>query len=400
MYRSLLFSIFLFFAFTCINGQKVNPGCAHFTGGIYIKGNYTDSIVVYRGLEYWMEADMKAHECRVYKIGWTDACNFTLFLNTRINENKGYYLRKALADSLFFTTESSDSTGITYRVKDGKNVTNIKLKPFYDTLAWEYLVYADTNLYFDTTEIKQLYGTPPRNYYYNTPSFINLETDSTDNRFVIYVISLFQNGDIKPTFNFASSTLKNHSPEAVLEDYNHYVQQLYGKLKSFKAASISEGYKINKSLYSHYYIINGDFEKLSKGASICISTAPGGTTPLLSLSVTIDNAGKISFLNELTHPFWDNLKHKKYRKIYDNSSAMLKQSITFEKVQQALEAIDSSGHLDEYKIFFQNFSVNNGQGFLLLSYKCPLQNKTPVINLFYIFENGEYKLSSVNTSKS
>lgn len=399
MYRSLLFSIFLFSSFASVKGQKIKPDCAHFTGGIYVKGNYTDSTLVYRGLEYWIEADMKAHECRVYKICWTDACNFILLLNNRIDENKGYYLRKALADSLFFTAESSDSSGIIYRVKDEKNVSHIKLNRFYDSLAWEYLVYADTNLYFDTTEIKQLYGTPSRNYYFNTPSFISIETDSADNRFVSYVISLLQNGDIKPAFKFASPTLKAHSPESILEDYNQYVLHLYGKLKSYKAVSVTEGYKINKNLVSHSYIINGDFEKLSKGASVCISTAPG-TTPLLSLSVTIDSATKISFLNELTHPFWDNLKHKKYHKIYDGSSTMLKEGISFEKAQKALENIDSSGHLDDYKIFFQNFSVNNGKSFLLISYKCPFQYKATVVNLFYIFENGEYKLSSVNSSKS
>ncbi|HTA26930.1 MAG TPA: hypothetical protein VK809_04030 [Bacteroidia bacterium] len=403
MHRGLVLSILFFLTFSVTNGQVAAPDCGRFTGGTFIKGNYSDSIVVFRGIEYWIEADLKAHECRVYKIRWKDACNFILVFSNRIDENTHNNLLSYLNDTLFYNAESYDSNEITYRVGSEKNQFHFyyqKLRPFSDSLAWEYLVSADSNLYFDTTEIKQLYGMPLQKYYYNTPSFINIEMDSSDTYMSNYVAYLLKTGDLKPAFSFAAPNLKAHSPPSLLDDYNTYLTYLLGKLKSYTATGIRRGYKINKRYYSHAIIMKAEFEKLPDGASICISTAPGEKrTPLLSVSVSVDSAGNLPFTNNLFHTFISYLKNKKYHTLYDSSSTLLKSDLSFPEAKKTFQSIDSSGHFDNYKVFFQNFSVIKGKGLLLISSKCLLPGKTFVINLYYVFEGGKYKLSGLNSSK-
>ncbi len=403
MRRGLIVSIIFFLAFSNINGQLLVPDCGRFTGGTFIKGNYSDSIIVFRGIEYWIEADLKAHECRVYKINWTDACNFVLIFNNRIDENKHNNLLSYLNDTLFYNAESFDSNGITYRVGSEKNQFHFyyqKLRPFSDSIAWEYLVSADSNLYFDTAEIKQLYGMPAQCYYFNTPSFINLEMDSSDTYIANYVAYLLKSGDLKPAFGFAAPNLKAHSPPGLLDDYNTYLNFLFGKLKSYSTTGISLGYKINNRYFSHSIIMKAVFEKLSSGANICMSTAPGQkTTPLLSISVSVDSADKFPFVNNLFHSFLSLIKDKKYHILYDSSSTLLKSDLSFQEAEKIFKSIDSSRHFDSYKVFFQNFSVIKDKGLLLISSKCLLPGKTIVINLYYVFEAGEYKLSGLNSSK-
>lgn len=355
-------------------------------------------MIVYRGLEYWIEADIKNHECKVYKIHWFDECNFTLLYNNTISESKALKFYKTEADSLNYSFDAVNSNSINYDVKSGYSITKQKLTSFSDSLAWQYLIYADTNLYFDTTEIKELYGRPIENYSYNTPSFINLEMDSSESQFVNYILFLFKSGDIKPAFNYASPVLKSHSPQQVLDDYNIYLSSLFGKLTSYQAESIKEGYRINKNSSTHSYIINGAFEKMGK-AAICISVMPGAANTLLSLSVVADSANKIPYLTQLTKNFWELLKHKKYKEIYEGSSAMLKANITFDDAKKTLNTMDSLGHFNDYTIYFQNFSVIKNKGVVVISFKCPLPGKTLFMNLFYTFEEGAYKLAGINAPK-
>ena len=401
MRRGLVAYLLFFLSLGLAKGQPAITDCARFTGGTFIKGNFSDSIVVFRGLEYWIEADLKAHECRVYKIVWTDACNFMLLFNNSIDEDKRNNLRKKKQDSIFYTTDSFDSAQITYKTYTSKNDIRFgyeKLRPFTDSLAWEYLVSADSNTYFDTSEIKQLYGLPAQNYSLNTPTFISLQMDSADTYLANYIAYLLKGGDLRPAFSFASLTLKAHSPQAVLDDYNEYVRHLVGRLKAYTVASIRVGFKLNKR-YTRAYIIKGDFEKLGTGASICLTSASGNKNPLQSLSIAIDSANLVPFINDLSHSFFEDLKHKRYRKLYDSSSTLLKSDLSRKEAENIFKSIDSGGHLDDYKVFFQNFTVIKERGLLLISYKCPLQGKALVINLFYAFEAGEYKLSGINSSK-
>ncbi len=211
MHRILLSLSLFFLTFNCANAQSPKLDCGSFNGGAFYYYGATDTIVVYRGMEYWIEADVRNHECFIYKIEWTDACNFVLKFNGVLDD----YSNQSQDSSRIFIPKESlslisiDSTGITYKVKDmAERCQNITIHPLVDTIAWQYLIYADSNLYIDTSEVKKLYGRPEQKFYCTVPYFINLETDSGETHFVDYMISLFQKGDIIPAFDYAGPNLK------------------------------------------------------------------------------------------------------------------------------------------------------------------------------------------------
>jgi hypothetical protein len=400
MHRSLLLFLLSFFACISLYGQSAKPDCRNFIAGTFFKDNTKDSVIVFRGLEYWIEADIKNHECRVYKTSWTDDCDFMLIYNNTITQDKSIKFYKRIDDTLMYSSESFDSNGINYLVKSSSSVGYHKLHYLTDTIAWLYLIDADSNLYFDTTEIKYLYGLPLSNYNYNVPYFLSLQTGIFENQFVAYVVSLFKSGDVKPAFNYASRLLKAHSPDAVLNDYNVYASHLYGKLLTYQPLSVRDGYRLGKTnSFSHTYIIQARFEKLTGPAEICLSTAPDINSPLLSLNVVVDSVKKIPYIIEMTKSFWASLKHRDFKGIYDSSSSTLKAILPYSQAQSVLNSIDSIGHLDDYKLYFENFTVNKDRGLIITSYKCELPNKSLSLSLMYLFENGEYKLAGLNAPK-
>ncbi len=389
------------------NAQTAKLSCSNFNGGAFYYYTPSDTIVVYRGLEYWISADVRGNTCIVSKIAWKDSANFVTHLNYVLDEDRNRFQdsSKIYFASTYYSVYSVDEKSITYKVRYSQNDTNshfITLHTLYDSIAWQYLIYADSNLYKDTAEIKKLYGKPEEKYYCNMPYFINLQTDSSETQFVSFMISLFQKGDIKPAFEFAAPNLKAHSPAAVIDDYNQYVQHLFGKLQSYTVTSIKDGFHIKKNERAHNYIIHGTFEKLSgkaNEADLCITTNSASINPLISVNVVVDSLSKIPFLNELSNGFWVLLKQKEYHKIYDLSALKMKEKIDYKQVEKIFKYVDSLGHIDDYKLFFQNFNTSGNRGQIVLSFKAGAPDKPLFMNLLYIFENGEYKLAGVNAPK-
>ncbi len=234
---------------------------------------------------------------------------------------------------------------------------------------------------------------------YNVPYYIAQQCDSAETQFVSYVLTLFQKGDIKPAFDYATPKLHNRSPQSVIDAFNQYVQNLFGKMKSYQATSITDGYRITKDLRSHTYIITGQFENINGPDDVCISIAPGSANPLIGINMFIDSLNRIPFLKKISAGFWKSLKQKKYKAIYDSSSSLLKSNVTFEDAQKTLTTLDSLERLGEFKLYFQNFSVVKDKGIILLSYKEELHDKPISINLIFTFEDGEYKLAGLTLPK-
>ncbi len=170
-------------------------------------------------------------------------------------------------------------------------------------------------------------------------------------------------------------------------------------MKSYKVTTIKEGYPLRKNVNAHTYIIHGEFEKVPGGADICINVSPESSNRLLSVNVVMDSANEIPYLNVIAGNFWWLINQKKYREIYDSASDLLKKKVSFEEAEKSLIYLDSLGHLNDYKLYFQNFSAAGDKGVITLSYKCTLPEKSLFMNLLYIFENGEYKLAGVNSPK-
>ncbi len=372
-------------------------------GGTFFKDSPADSVIIYRGLEYWIEADLKKHECRIYKTCWINECTFVLIFNNRVCQDRSVKSADSIAiypDSLFYTMDSCNLAGIRYQVKSKRTVSYQHLTPLPDKLAWQYIIDADTNLYFDTAEIKELYGKPIRKYYWNVPYFINMVSDSGEIQFIDYMISLFKNGDIRPALNVGSAFFHARSSDTLWNDYSRYVQNVFGKLKSFQTVEMQDGYNINNTFRAHTYVVNATFEKVKGSSFIHISTLPQADNPLLSLTISSDSAYKVPFFKELTGDFWKLLKQKKFHEIYTSSSSMLQSNISYKEAVKIFTTIDSLGYLDKYAPSFQSFTEYHGKGIMVISFKATPAGKVLAVDLYYTFENGEYKLAEVSPSKN
>lgn len=402
--KSCLILLFLLCGFAGF-GQMSKPDCGKYIAGSFREIKDNDTVILFRGLQYWIEADVTHHCCNVYKIKWENSCKLTLLFNISFSENKHV---KLTGSDIVCSYRNSDSNSITYAISEinkskrdvksnlNKSVSLINLK---EPDTWKYLIDADTLLFSDTNEIKKLYGYPERVFDYNVPDFFWDVTDSSGIRFADYIFSLLKKGDINPAYNYASPIMKNNSSDTMFRDYNNYIEAGFGKLLDYQFISREEDKSaLFKTPRIDNYIFDAQFEKVKRKVKMCLSIAVREPNPLIKLNVVADSANDVTFIDTLTANFWKLLKQHEFKKIYMQSSPLLQKKVTDEQAEKILSELYDRSHLEEYRLFFQTFNVIERKGFIDAEFNCKVQGVNFSVALYFSLENGEYKLSALNDS--
>jgi hypothetical protein len=394
------FCLTTFFSF----GQTSNRDCKSFKFGDFIKDNSQDSIYILRDFSSWYEMNIQKGFRNIFTIIWADDCNFLLVFKHCSAKDKSLYTYHE-GDTLSYKTVSISKTGITFSV-------TYKTKTYQQTLSrqngldvWEFMLTRDFELKKDSSFNSGIERSFPDSFRKELPKLKQQLKkgifNQTEVEQVEYILSLLKQSDIRPINAIASDDFKNLVPSVALADYNEYLRNTYGKLESYSVFSgpvsmdfgnLFGGMTLNNV---RKYVLNATFEKAKGNVQITVGLKYDSIYKIQTLNVLSDKTTTLPFIQTLTKDFWSKLNDKEFKKIYDGSAQLFKNKTSYEQVNNMLALIEGYGQLDFYKFSAQNFSIDEGKGFILARYLLDKDNKKATISLIYLNEDGTYKLAGL-----
>ena len=397
--------IFAFFLTSLYSfGQTTKLDCKTSKFGNFVVDNPQDSIYVFREFSSWYEMNTQKGFRNIFTIIWTDDCNFSLVFKDCSAKDKSLKTYRK-GDTLVYKAVSISAISITYLITS-------KTKTYQQTLSrkdgldvWEFMFTRDIELKQDSSLTKGIAELLPDSIKNDLSKLREQIKKATFNQpeveQVEYVLSLLKQCDIRPIIAIGSDEFKNIVSATVLEDYNEYLKNTYGRLESYSVfnspVSMDFGNLFGGITFNSVskYVLSATFEKVKGNVQITIGLKNAGIYKLQTLNVEAGKTTMVPYIQTLTEDFWYKLKYKEFKEIYDSSAQLFKDRASYEQVKNMLSLIESYGQLDFYKLNAQNFAIDEGRGLISAQYLLDMDNKKAIVSLNYIKENGNYKLAGL-----
>jgi hypothetical protein len=392
-----LFGILLIFSLSGFS-QNSFQDCRKLCYGSY-KEDGKDSVYVFRGLKYWMEYDVKHAYKAIFSIHWYDQCRFTLtYVGSRSMDSA--FNRYKPGDTISFSASNSSDTSITFNVHSSFFILYSSFYWYNGTAIWDNMLKQDTNmenLIKDTTSLVARYANRFTNAYEEQAASM---TDTAELNRVNDLINILKYGSVDSIYKIASRRMIKQSPPPVINAYNLYIRSFYGRLQWYSSIDLPENPVFKKSdPKTRTFILNTGFEKVNVPVKLSIRMEADSLHRVSSFAVVADSAAQITAINSFTQPLLHLIMNEKYRDFYEGLCEKSKQKIPFDSVKKALVTIHNKGHLDEFRLYFQTFTVNDKQGGFIASYQRKTNGERTTIDFNFLYENGKFMTESISMGR-
>lgn len=397
-------------------GQADSSKCHQLKYGDFELLNTQDSIFVYRDFRSWYEINANKGFRSIYKIVWINDCNFKLvFEKTSASNEEVIPYHKG--DTINLSATSTTNNKITFEANfkgEKKSLalakTNINVFKLMGNRDKELISRKEET----RAKIESMMALMPdslRDSYKKYLDIGNLGGALFNKKQVTVIetiIEQIKNKDFDSIYKSGSQEFKASLTKDIFNDYGAYLAEFYGKIESYSVSKSpvsskltgffsSQSWLDQESVVRNYeYQLTVKFSKVTTPCNLNITLRSiDSEDKLHSIYVTQDNYTTFNNLNKLSKPFFEDLKRKKYKRIYKGSSDLFKDETTYKQIKRLLNLINSIGHLDEYKLYNQGFAVEKREGFVQLIYVANTDDKEMTLRLSYLLRDSNWILSGL-----